>query len=150
MKPRIRERHFLRDLVQKALRLLGVEQNRSRAPPIFHRQRVDFPEDAGKARFRETIEGNHADMLAADSWFNASAEVLRGQKLIQIDGNVRQREGVIFSRHATPEIAKQPVLNLREAVIVHELMPVQPRSMRKSAENTFSNISTRDLNRSRI
>src|SRR5579883_609481 len=38
-------------LIEEATRLLWVEQNRASAPPILHRQGVDFPEHAGEARF---------------------------------------------------------------------------------------------------
>ena len=52
-------------LVQQAARLFRVEENGPRAPAILHGQRIDFAENAGKARLGETIKRNYADVLSA-------------------------------------------------------------------------------------
>ena len=108
------------------------------------------PRTPGKLDFGKPSRAITRTCFLTDPRFNASAEVLRGEKFIQIDGDVRKGERVIFAAHTTAKVPQQFVVNLREAMIVNEFMARAAVRCRKSAEKTFSNISTRDLNRSRI
>ena len=61
------------------------------------------PRTPGKLDSGETIERNHADVLSAQPRFDASAEILRGEKFVQIHRDVRKGERVVFARRRNGE-----------------------------------------------
>ena len=82
-------------------------------------------------------------MLSAHSRLNASAEVLRGEQFIQVDGDVRKGERVIFAADATAKIAQQLVVDLRKAVFVNEFMPGQAFDPEERREDVLEHLHSR-------
>ena len=95
------------------------------------------PRTPGKLDFREAVECDHADMLETDPRLNARAEVLRREKLIQVDRDIGQGERVIVAGNASTKVPKQAILDLREPVIVREFVPIQPFDAEQAPRTRF-------------
>ena len=84
------------------------------------------PRTPGKLDFGKPSRAITRTCFRPDPRLNARAEVLRREQFVQVDGNVRQGERVIFAANAAAKIPQQPVVDLREAVIVNEFMAREP------------------------
>jgi hypothetical protein len=91
----------------------------------------------GELIFGKAINGDDAHMLPSDARLDPSVEVLAGQKFIQVARNVRQGEGMIFAAHATPQIAQEAIMHLREAVVVSDRQIASGARFGKLAEHVF-------------
>ena len=67
-------------------------------------------------------------------------EILCGEKVIQIYRNIGHGKRVIISRDASAKIAKQPIMDLGEAVIVQEPVPVKTFDPEESREHVFEHL----------
>jgi hypothetical protein len=63
-------------------------------------------EAAREARFWKAVQSDYPDVLAAHARFDASAEVLRGEQFVQIDGNVGQRKRMILPADTTAKVSQ--------------------------------------------
>ena len=71
------------------------------------------------------------------------AEILRGQQFVQVDGDVRKSERVIFARHATAEVTQQLIVDLRKAVSSTNSMPAKPFDPEERGEYVLEHLHAR-------
>ena len=69
-----------------------------------------------------------------------AAEVLRREKLIQVDGDLGQGERVIVAGDASAKVSQQAIVDLREPVIVREFVPIQPLDAEQRREHVFEHL----------
>ena len=84
--------------------------------------------------------GRSRGCACARPGLNASAEVLRREKLVQVDRDIGQGERMIVAGDASAKVPKQRVVDLREPVIVGEFMPRQALDPEQRREHVLEHL----------
>ena len=100
------------------------------------------PKMPGKLAFGKPSKASTRMCLRPISGFNTGTEVLAGEQVIQISRNVGQRERMIFAGNTPAQVSKKTIVNHREAMVIHKVMPSEPLRSKERPKDVFEHFHT--------